>query len=388
MNSLRALAGVALAGVAAAVVAGCGSDVPSNAVARIGDTVITKQQFDHWFESAARGQQQAGGPPAVPSPDDDFQSCVTALKKAQPKGAKTKDADLRKQCKQSYDALRQQVMQFLIQSQWVLKEAEEQGIEVSDKEIRTLFEDQKQQAFPNEKDYKRFLKTSGSTEKDILFRVKLDTLQTRLTEKIQQDQEKVTDEDVREYYEKNKERFAQPERRDLNVVLTKTKAKAEQAKREIAGGASFKSVSKQYSIDEASKANDGKLPDMTKGQQEKALDDAVFGAEKGELQGPVKTQFGWYVFEVTDVTPADQQSLKDASETIRNLLRSEREQTALQDFIEGFREEYKSETKCRKGFIVAECSNAPQEETDTAPGQGAPPPQQGAPQQGAPAPSE
>ena len=38
---------------------------------------------------------------------------------------------------------------------------------------------------------------------------------------------------------------------------------------------------------------------MAKGQQEKAFDDAIFNAEKGELDGPVKTQFGYYVFEVT-----------------------------------------------------------------------------------------
>ncbi|MEX1142436.1 MAG: peptidyl-prolyl cis-trans isomerase [Thermoleophilaceae bacterium] len=378
-NPLRAVAGLALAGIAAAVVAGCGNDVPSNAVARVGDTVITKDQFDHWFNSAAKSQQQAGGPPAVPSPDDGYEKCVAALREAQPKGSETKDADLRKQCKQSYEQLKQQVMQFLIQSQWVQQEAGDRGVEVSDKEVRTLFEDQRQQAFPKEKDYREFLKTSGATEQDILFRVKLDALQSKLTEKIQKDQEKVTDADIEEYYEKNKERFAQPERRDLNVVLTKTKAKAEQAKRELDQGASFKSVAKKHSIDQASKANGGKLPDLAKGQQEPALDEAIFGAERGELQGPVKTQFGWYVFEVTGVTEGSQQSLEDAKETIRGVVRSEREQTALQDFIEDFREEFKGVTKCREGFVVAECSNAPQEETETAPAGGAPQPPEGAP---------
>jgi foldase protein PrsA len=378
MNLLRTFAGASLALICAVAATGCGGDdVPSDAVARVGDTVITKQQFDHWYESAANSQAQQGG-------------------LAQPKPAKgtpaPKDSDLKRQCRQSYDQLKQQVMQFLIQSQWVQQEAEEQNVSVSGKEVRTLFTDQKKQAFPKEKDYRKFLRTSGATEQDILFRIKLDALQNKLTAKIQKEQGKVSDEDISAYYEKNKKRFAQPERRDLRVVLTKTEAKAEQAKRELAGGAKFPAVVKEYSIDQASKANGGKLPDIPEGQQEKVLDKAVFAAEQGKLEGPVKTQFGWYVFEVTDVTPAKQQSLKETKETIRGLLTTEREQKTLQDFIEDFREDFKGETKCREGFVVAECSNAPEEKTDTnaVPGapqgapQGAPPPQ-GAPQpQGTP----
>jgi foldase protein PrsA len=400
MNLLRTLAGVSLAGICAVAATGCGGDdVPSDAVARVGDTVITKQQFDHWYQSAAKSQAQQGGPAVAPDPPS-FAKCVAALKDAQPKPAKgtpaPEDSDLKKQCKQSYDQLKQQVMQFLIQSQWVQQEAKEQDVSVSGKEIRTLFEDQKKQAFPKERDYQKFLRTSGATEQDILFRIKLDALQNKLTAKIQKEQGKVTDEDVAEYYEKNKKRFSQPEQRDLNVVLTKTKAKADQAKRELDGGAKFPAVAKEYSIDQASKANGGKLPDVPKGQQEKALDEAVFSAEQGAVEGPVKTQFGWYVFEVTDETAGSQQSLKESEETIRGLLKSEREQKSLQDFIEEFREDFKDQTKCREGFVVAECSNAPEEKTDTnaVPGapqgapQGAPPPQGAAPppQQGAPPP--
>ena len=399
MNFFRVFAGVSLTGLCALAASGCGgSDVPSDAVAKVGNTVITKQQFDHWYQSAAKSQAQQGGPAVAPDPPD-YTKCIAGLKKAQPKGsAAPKDADLKKQCKQSYDQLKQQVMQFLIQSQWVQQEAADQNVEVSSKEVRTLFEDQKKQAFPKEKDYEKFLRTSGATEQDILFRIKLDALQNKLTAKIQKDQEKVTDEDVEEYYEKNKKRFAQPAKRDLNIVLTKTEAKAEQAKKKLDDGAKFPAVAKKYSIDQASKANGGKLPDVPKGQQEKAFDEAVFAAQKGEIEGPVKTQFGWYVFEVTGETPESQQSLDDAKETIRGLLKSEREQKSLQTFIEDFREEFKDETKCREGFVVAECSNAPEEKTDTnaapgAPPQGAPPqgapqgaapPPQGAPQQGAP----
>ena len=394
------LLSVAALAAAAAVVAGCGDSVPSNSVAKVGDTSITKKEFDRWFTNAARGQQQ-GGQAVVPDPPN-FDKCVAALKGTPlPKGTpKPKDSALKKQCKQQYDQLKGEVMQFLIQAQWVQQEAEAQEVKVTDAEIKRSFEDQKKQAFPKEADYQKFLKSSGMSEQDILFRVKLDTLQTKLTQKVTEDKGKVTEAEIKDYYEKNKKRFAQPERRDLNVVVTKTKAKADQAKSQLQGGKSFKAVSKDLSIDQASKAQGGKLPDFTKGQSEKSLGNAVFAAKRGVLSGPIKTQFGYYVFSVAKIKEASQQSFEQAKETIRNVLRQQRESKAINKFIKEFREEYKDKTNCADDFRVAECKNGPKEKTDTGPAsggapgapqsggaQGAPPqgaPPQGAPPQGAP----
>jgi foldase protein PrsA len=240
---------------------------------------------------------------------------------------------------------------------------------VTDASVKKSFEDQKKQAFPTDKAYEEFIKTSGMTEEDILFRVKLNELQQKLTQKVTEDAAKVTDADIEEYYEKNKRRFAQPERRDLRVVLTKTERKAEEARNALQDGDSWKKVVNEYSIDEASKAQAGLLPAVAKGQQDKALDDAVFDAKKGELEGPVKTQFGWYVFEVDKITPASQQSLEQSKDTIKNLLRSERQQKALDEFVKSFREDYRDETECADEFRIEECSNAPKE-SDTGPASG------------------
>jgi foldase protein PrsA len=380
--SIKMLSTLVVAGVGAAVVAGCGNDVPPNAVAKVGDSVITQDEFDKWLKTASAGQSQ-GGATAAPDPPD-FNKCVAAKKKVPPpKGQeRPSDSQLKKQCEQQFDQLKTEVMQFLIQAEWVQQEAEAQNIKVTDKEIKRSFEDQKKQAFPTDKAYQQFLKQSGMTEADILFRVRLDQLQQKLTQKITEDAKKVSDQDVEAYYDKNKKRFAQPERRDLLVVLTKTEAQADQAKKALEDGQSWKQVVKRYSIDEASKAQGGKLPAVSKGQNEKALDDAIFAARKGEIEGPVKTQFGWQVFEVTKITEASQQSLKESEETIRNLLRSQGQQKALDDFIKDFRENYKEDTNCSDDYRVAECKNAPEESTDTGPASGGQPqqPQQPQPQ--------
>jgi len=177
--------------------------------------------------------------------------------------------------------------------------------------------------------------------------------------------------------------FAQPQTRDLLVVLNPNKAKAQAALKAINSGQSWKSVAKKYSTDSASKAQGGKLPNVTKGQQEKGFDTAIFSAPKNKVQGPVKTQFGYYVFKVTKDTPAKQQTLAQVHDTIKNLLQSQNQQKALNDFVTSFQKDYKAKTNCAKGYVVDQCKNAPKPKSATQPLNGGSP-QTGAPQQGAP----
>jgi foldase protein PrsA len=373
VNNRILLFAVAATALGASLVSGCGNSVPANSVATVGDAAIRKADFDKWLRTASQGQSR-GGTSAAPDPPT-YTKCVAALSSQPvPKGSKKPtDAQLKKQCKQQYNQLKGEVMQFLIQAQWVQQEAANQKIKVSDAEVKRSFEDQKKQAFPTDKKYQEFLKTSGMTEPDILFRVKLDTLQQKLTQKVTEEEAKVTDSDVSDYYDKNKKRFAQPERRDLQVVLTRTEAKANQAKRALQKGGSWKSVAKKYSIDQASKAQGGKLPAQAKGTLEKALDQAVFSAKKGQIKGPVKTQFGWYVFDVEKITKASQQSLEQAKETIRQTLASQNQQKALDKFVADFQKKWKERTECQKGYVTQVCKGAKATPTPT-PATGAPQP--------------
>src|SRR3954462_4400907 len=146
------------------------------------------------------------------------------------------------------------------------------GGKVTDAEVKKSFDKQRKQAFPKDADFQKFLKDSGQTEGDILKRVRLDALSNKIREKVTKGKDKVTDAQIAAYYNKNKQRFAQPERRDLRIVLTKTKAQAEAAMAALKSGQDFKSVAKKYSIDQASKNQGGVLLGVSKGQQEKALD--------------------------------------------------------------------------------------------------------------------
>jgi foldase protein PrsA len=350
---------------------GGGGSVPGNAVVKIGSDPIKTTEFDHWFKVAATTQaQQAGATGAVSVPDPpNFTNCIAQKKKVATKPAKGQpnptDATYKTQCQQEYNALRDQVMQFLISSAWIEGESADRGVKLSDTDVKKDFDKQRQQSFPKDKDYQAFLKSSGYVQEDLLYRIKVQSLSTKLRTKILEGTDKVSDQQIAAYYNKNKARFAQPEKRDLRIVLTKTEDQANKAKAALDSGQSFKKVAAKYSIDQGTRDNGGLLAAVPKGQQEKALDDATFKAAKGKIGGPVKTQFGYYVFQVAKITPGSQQTLEQSKASIKQLLVSQQQQTKLDAFVKDFQKKWKDRTECRKGYQTTDCKNAPKQTATT-----------------------
>src|SRR3954447_14186961 len=226
MKKLRIVLALCAFAVPAAVAAGCGG-VPGDSVATVDGNSIDKTQFSHWMNVAAR----TSGQPNAKAPDPpDYAACVADKRKTAPKPAKgqpkTTDAQLKTQCKQQYEGLRNQVLQLLVTFKWIQGEADDLGIKLTDAEVKKAFDQQKKQSFPKDADYQKFLKTSGQSQDDILQRVKLDLLSNKIRDKIVKGKDNVTDAQIAAFYNKNKARFAQPEKRDLRVVLTKTKPQA------------------------------------------------------------------------------------------------------------------------------------------------------------------
>ena len=125
----------------------------------------TRTDFSHWLNVAAKSSGQANA--AVPDPDADYAKCVAAKRKTTPAPAKGQpkvtDAQLKTQCKQEYDQLRNQVLQLLISFKWIQGEADAMEVKVTDAEVKKSFDEQKKQSFPKDADYKKFLSTSGQT---------------------------------------------------------------------------------------------------------------------------------------------------------------------------------------------------------------------------------
>ena len=85
-------------------------------------------------------------------------------------------------------------------------------------------------------------------------------------------------------------------------ILVATEAECLKLKGEIEGGKDFAALAKQHSSCPSGKRG-GELGEFGPGQMVPEFDRVVFSAEVGKVQGPVKTQFGYHLLEVTKRTP-------------------------------------------------------------------------------------
>jgi foldase protein PrsA len=371
LRGTAALSAVFLVGT---VVAACGG-LPGDAVVSVGGTPITKATFTHWMGVAAAGATAAepgkkASKPPVPEPPD-YTACIAHLETTAPKPAKGKTPPTRSQykaqCEQQYTAYKQEVLDFLISSQWVLSEASEQGIHASESEVKKQFETLKKQQFPKESAFREFLARSGESEADLLQRVRLQLLARKIQEKVTKDaKKKPSKAEIQKYYNEHKAQFGKPESRNIQLILTKTEGAAKSAKSEIEGGKSFEAVAKRVSIDPLTKRNGGTLNEVTPGEEEKSLSTALFAAKVGLLSGPVKTPFGYYVFKVSKVNASSQQSLAQAEAAISQQLQSQSQQKALSTFVSSFKKKWTERTECRAGYVVPDCKEYKQPKTSTS----------------------
>jgi foldase protein PrsA len=370
-KALRSTAALAAVLLALLGLAACGG-IPGNAVVQVNGNSITKDTFNHWMAVAASSSAAGtSSKPVLPEPPN-YTACISHLAATAAKPAKGQKApstaQLKSECAQQYKALQQEVLGFLISSEWVLGEASAMGVSVSDAAVKKEFDKIKSTQFPKAAEFEKFLASSGQSVSDLLLRVKLNLLSQKIQRKVVTQKSTVTPAQVTKYYNENKSRFGTPEKRSVRIILTKTEAQAKSAKQEVQSGKSFASVAKAVSIDPTSKTNGGLLPEVIKGEEEAALNTAIFSASKSVLSGPVKTPFGYYVFQVEGITKGTQQSLTQAKSSIKAQLQATRQQTALSKFVKEFKKKWQGKTECRSEYMVADCKGYKAPKTSALPG--------------------
>ena len=141
----------------------------------------------------------------------------------------------------------------------------------------------------------------------------------------------------------------------------------------LKSGQSWDAVAKKYSTDASTKNHGGLLTGITPGQEDPGLERAAFKAAKSQIQGPVHGQFGWYVFEVTKITPKTQQSLAQATPLIRQTLVSQQQANAQTAVSAQAKKNWQSQTTCRSDYAMADCKGYKPPKTSTVPGATPPP---------------
>ncbi|MDO5707861.1 MAG: peptidylprolyl isomerase [Andreesenia angusta] len=125
---------------------------------------------------------------------------------------------------------------------------------------------------------------------------------------------KVDDQEVKDFYEKNKSFIAQPEKMRASHILVETEEKAKEIIKSIEDGASFEEKAKEFSTC-PSKENGGDLGEFPKGSMVPEFEAAASSMEIGEIsKEPVKTQFGYHLIKLVDKKEAytpDFEEVKD-----------------------------------------------------------------------------
>ncbi len=340
--------------VVAAGVSGCGSGLPGNSVADVAGNPITTQAFNHWMYVAAKSQaaQNPGQPVIVPNDPPSFNGCIAQAKKEIPSLAKTATKTLRSDCQQLFTSLSSQVMDFLIKAYWYQGDANKLGVKVTDAQVQKAFTTAKNQEFPKGTGYTAFLSQTGQTPQDILYRFRINTIVSKLAAK---HNKTVTPADIQSYYNSHASQFGTQESRNMRVVLAKTQADANAAKKALSSGQSWTTVAKKYSTDPTTKNTGGLLNNVTKSQTDPSLSSVAFSAPLNKLTGPIKGQFGYYVFEVIKITPATHQTLAQATPQIRSTL-TQQQSTSAQTAVDNHaKKDWLSQTTCRKQYAMADC---------------------------------
>jgi foldase protein PrsA len=226
--------------------------------------------------------------------------------------------------------------------------------EAVDRELAASIRD----TFGNESAFRRYLRETRQTAADNKRRVRLHLLSDMIREQvIAPVAASVTEADVDEYIAANGHERV-PERRDIRIVVTKRRATAVQARRELLRGRSWRSVARRYSIDAASRSRGGRLPDQARGTLERRLDRAVFRAPRGRIRGPVRTRFGFWVFRVSRIEPEHFLPEAVSRRIIHRRLVTHAEQTELERFVDAYFTKWKSRTVCAEEFRASpSCAN-------------------------------
>lgn len=236
-----------------------------------------------------------------------------------------------------YEAIKNQIMQILIQKAQYDQEADDMGIDVSDEKVDKRLRQIKKQYFGgSEKRYEQSIKAQGLNDAQVRSDVRTSLIGDELKKKVV---EGVTDADVKKYYDTHKSKYGQPATRQVRHILVKKKALADQLYARLKAGADFAALAKKYSTDTFSAKSGGKLlPSVSKGLTVPPFDKAAFSLKKNEISKPVRSTYGWHIIQpLSDVKPAGTKPFSDVKAEIENQL----DQDELTSWAQQLKKKYK-----------------------------------------------
>jgi foldase protein PrsA len=224
----------------------------------------------------------------------------------------------------------QQTMDTLINNELVRQAVEKKGLKITDADVQKEM-DSVRSSFGSDEEFQQTLAQYGMTVEGL----KQEMTTQASMRKLLEPQVKVTDADIKKYYDDNLADLKTPEQVTAAHILVATEAEANTILADLKNGADFAAKAKEKSTDTSTKDNGGLLQPFAKGDNEEAIDSAVFPLKVGELSGVVKATDGYHIYKVTahtaEVTPTLAEKTAEIRETLTTQQISDLSQTWMQE---------------------------------------------------------
>lgn len=213
----------------------------------------------------------------------------------------------------SQQQLKNSIVTMMVQDKLIANDIKKNDIKVDDKEV----EDALMQSVQNFGGQENFDKTLDD------YNMELDKFKETLKKDLMykkhrewfDENNKVTDDEIKKYFEDNKDEFAKV---DASHILVEDEQTANDIKSRLDNGEDFASLAKEYSKDTASAQNGGDLGAFAKGQMVKEFEDAAFSMKEGEISAPVKSQFGYHIIKVNSIKDSFEDSKEEITKKIKD----------------------------------------------------------------------
>lgn len=199
------------------------------------------------------------------------------------------------QGKQALTQIKSQILDRMIEGKIIAQEVKKLSLNPDDAKVKEQ-EDSIKKNMGDDTKFQETLKQQGMTEPELKNFL-------ALYEKVTADV-KVNDNDVKAYFDKNTDKYGQPESVQARHILLKTEDEAKAVIAQLKAGANFEQLAKEKSIEPGAKDSGGELGTFTRGKMVPEFEKAAFAQKVGTYsQEPVKTEFGYHVILVEAHTP-------------------------------------------------------------------------------------
>ncbi len=170
------------------------------------------------------------------------------------------------------------------------------------------------------------------------------TLIGQLLEKEIEVKARVTEQDVKDYYEKHQDELAAVSQIKASHILVKTEEDAKKILERLKKGEDFAAAARKSSIDPGSAANGGDLGYFSSGQMVPEFESAAAKLKVGEVSSePVKTKFGYHIIKVTDKKKGKPVEFEKIKGVLFQRVSAERQKEFFDSYIENLKKSYKVE---------------------------------------------